>query len=142
MPAIYVYAYRSAGSYLISNNTLLNNKATYAILVETSPDYETLSVSIYNNTLINNTATEDQRATIKVTGSYKTVMKCNVLSNPSNQYEFHSAVSNSGGKRFDISPNYWGFITDADVLRRIYDYRDSSGLGPTTYFPFLTSSSW
>ena len=99
--------------------------------------------SFRENVIANNTGNglEIFDTGILITSHYNVKLQNNTVKNPSLQYEIYCR-SPANQFSIDVTRNYWGVITDNEVVDRIYDYNDNGAYNVLDYFPFLLSSNY
>lgn len=98
-----------SGTYLIQNNTLINNLVGVDI-----SGHGTTSAQSFANTILYN----------------------NLLSN--SQYNIYLTPEATTGN-VNAADNYWGTVNTQAINQTIYDFKDDFNLGTVTFAPFLTA---
>ena len=125
----------------VSTNTFFNNTGRHVIHWTVGSRYSIMGQQCVDNTLYLNVGqTPNYRWTIFADGVGPQYMR-NVLSNPSNVYEFVSG-SDRGHGHHDARNNWWGTPYLSQAEQKVRDKSDQSSLATADFKPIDSNNPW
>ena len=139
--AIYI---NQCGDYLLENNLISGNKG----VALSSNIYNSATYMIKNNTITQNNlkmaspgdSILSSNCTVIIENNVSAVLNDNNFSKNGGLYDVYDAQS-SGKAPLDVTNNWWGTTSDADIQNRIYDFNDDGNMGFVNYSPYLNAPS-